>query len=105
MYAGVENLTQLQTLLAASNMLPDLAAVAPLRACTALQTLDLQNNKIEDEDGIVDFLKVLQLTAPFASSLTSMRGSRCFAIVPPVCLLIYMLNCQPAVITLYVGAF
>lgn len=55
--AGVEALPQLETLLAANNLFPDMAAVAPLAACKALQTLDLRDCKIASADGLMEILK------------------------------------------------
>lgn len=56
--AGVEALPQLETLLAANNLFPDASALEPLRACTALRTLDLRDCKITSADGLLDVLQV-----------------------------------------------
>lgn len=73
--AGVEALPQLETLLAANNLFPDVAAVAPLAACKALQTLDLRDCKIASPDGLMEILKA----PPHAPTPIILRGCRACA--------------------------
>ena len=55
--AGVEHCLQLSTLLAAGNTLDTLEALQPLRACTDLTTLDLQQNNLQEAEGLITFLQ------------------------------------------------
>ncbi len=55
---GVQHCPSLSTLQAGSNSFSGPEAVAAVRACTALMTLDLQDNQIADAAGLLQFLEV-----------------------------------------------
>lgn len=60
---GLESLTELSTLNVSHNKISSAADLEPLRHCTALDTLDLGNNKVQGEDAllVLEALPVLLL--------------------------------------------
>lgn len=57
---GLAGCGALRTLVASDNRLgPDVGAVAALAACTQLESLDLQNNKLEEGPALLELLKGL----------------------------------------------
>lgn len=53
----MEAVPGLRTLLAANNRLETAADLQPLRACRCITTVDLRNNKLESEEGLVQLLQ------------------------------------------------
>lgn len=56
---GLEGCAGLRTLVACDNHLAAPAALAPLAACTQLESLDLQNNALEDGAAVLALLAAL----------------------------------------------
>ena len=75
----IQSVPSLHTLLATHNQLDRADAIAPLAACTSLESLDLQNNRIKDTSALETLrtlpqLKCLYLTGnPLVSALSNYR--------------------------------
>ena len=75
----IQSVPSLHTLLATNNQLDSADAIAPLAACTSLESLDLQNNRIKDTSALETLrtlpqLKCLYLTGnPLVSALSNYR--------------------------------
>lgn len=54
---GLEAVPELRTLLAASNRFETLDDLRPLWGCRCLTTVDLRNNKLESEEGLLQLLQ------------------------------------------------
>ena len=60
---GLEACPHLESLLAAGNSFGSLEVLRPLLSCVKLSTLDLQDNELQDPEGLVAFLQV-RISAP-----------------------------------------
>lgn len=67
--AGVEACPRLESLLAAGNRLSSLEAWRPLQSCVKLNSLDLQDNELEDPEGLLTFLQVRMLAPRLSTNL------------------------------------
>ena len=75
---GVEAVPGLRTLLAANNRFETAADLQPLRACRCITTIDLRNNKLDSEEGLVQLLQVLSFSGgwlgPYVELHTCWQG-------------------------------